>query len=115
MKTNLHLIAFVALLGAAATSGIVACSSDTPADSGPTAQRDSGTPNQPDTSTPVTPGDDSGLPPIDAALPDAGDCKSDAATCNSCFTPQQDPVNGCSPATVNCIPFDGTRVPANAP
>jgi len=117
MKTNLRLLAFAALLAAAATSGIVACSSDSPADSGPTAQKDSGTPNQPDTSTPTPPppGGDSGLPPIDAALPDAGDCKSDAATCNSCYTPQQDPVNGCSPVTVNCIPFDGTRVPANAP
>jgi hypothetical protein len=118
MKTNLRLLGVAALLAAAATSGIVACSSDSPADSGPTAQKDSGTPNQPDTSSttpPPPPSDDSGLPPIDAALPDAGDCKTDASTCNSCYTPQQDPVNGCSPATVNCIPFDSKRVPANAP
>jgi hypothetical protein len=27
----------------------------------------------------------------------------------------QNPLNACSPATVNCIPFDNTRVPAGAP
>lgn len=109
-------IALVAL-GSSATA-FVACSSDSPADSGPTAQHDSGTPSSPDASTTdsgaSTP-DDSGLPPIDASLPDVGNCTSDASTCNSCYTPQQDPVNGCSPASVNCVKFDGTRVPANAP
>ena len=117
MKTYLRITALASLLAAGATAGLVACSSDSPADTGPTAQKDSGTPNQPDTSVPPgpTPGTDGGEPPIDAALPDAGNCKSDASTCNSCYTPQVDPVNGCSPATVNCIPFDSKRVPANAP
>jgi hypothetical protein len=52
---------------------------------------------------------------IEATLPDVGSCKSDASTCNSCFTVQQNPLNACSPATVDCIPFDNTRVPAGAP
>lgn len=115
IRTHLRLLAAALLLAAGTTSGLVACSSDTAADKGPTAQKDSGTPNQPDTSTTPPNGSDSGEPPIDAALPDAGDCKTDASTCNSCYTPQQDPVNGCSPVTVNCIPFDSKRVPANAP
>ena len=54
-------------------------------------------------------------PIVDVGLPDVGACKSDATTCNSCYTPAQNPLNGCSPATVNCIPFDNTRVPAGAP
>lgn len=54
-------------------------------------------------------------PMIDGSLPDVGACKSDAATCNSCFTPAQDPLNACSAYAVNCIPFDNTRVPAGAP
>jgi hypothetical protein len=60
----------------------------------------------------VTPSDASLL---DTNLPDVGTCTSDASTCNSCYTPAQDPLNGCSPATVNCIPFDNSRVPSGAP
>lgn len=114
MHTQIRFVAIAAaaLFALGTTAGLVACSSDSPADSGPGPRKDGGTPNQPDTSVPGT---DSGEPPIDGALPDAGDCKTDSSACNSCYTPQQDPVNGCSPATVNCIKFDSQRVPANAP
>lgn len=55
------------------------------------------------------------LPFIEAGLPDVGACVSDAANCNSCYTPAQNPLNGCSAAAANCMPFDNTRIPAGAP
>ena len=114
--TRLMIAAAGISLGAAA---VVACSDDK-TEPTPTTPHDSGTSNQVDSATP--PNNDSGPignndsgEPIDSALPDVGACATDAGSCNSCYTPQQDPVNGCSPATVNCVKFDNTRVPANAP
>jgi hypothetical protein len=56
---------------------------------------------------------------MDSGLPDTGNCVSDAATCNSCYSAMQaaqDPYNACAPSTANCVPFaNGTRVPANVP
>jgi hypothetical protein len=49
-------------------------------------------------------------------LPDTGSCKSDASTCNSCYTAAQaaaDPLNACSEFTKNCVTFDPTRVPTH--
>lgn len=119
MKTRTFQIAsLTALVGIALSAVVAACSSDSTGDNTkPTVHQDSGTPNQPDTSVmPIPPASDGGgVDPIDAALPDVGACKSDASTCNSCYTPVQDPVNGCSPAAANCIKFDNTRVPANVP
>jgi hypothetical protein len=114
---NLRLL--VLALGLASVSALAACSSDDSSNPTPTPAHDSGTPI--DSSLPPTPdsgggvdagpGEDTG-PGIDAALPDAGSCVSDASTCNSCYTPVVDPVNGCSPAAANCVKFDNTRVPA---
>jgi len=106
--------------GAASALVIVACSSDDSSNANPTpGVHDSGTTNNPD-GTVIPQGDsgqqsDDGGPGVDSNLPDVGPCTSDAAHCNSCYTPEQNPVNGCSPAAVNCIPFDNARVPANAP
>jgi hypothetical protein len=83
-------------------------SADTGVDSTSPTQ-DAGSVGDADAATPQ----DGGL--IDGSLPDVGACTSDAATCNSCYTPAQNPLNGCSPASVNCIPFDNTRVPTGAP
>ena len=104
---------------------MVACSSDdSNANPTPVVNPDSGAANQIDSYVPPTGDDDGSITPtvvtrehlgIDANLPDVGACVSDAATCNSCYTVQQNPLNGCSPATVNCIPFDNTRVPVGAP
>jgi hypothetical protein len=108
------------VLGAIALAtglALAACSSnDNGGNPGPTAH-DAGTTNQPDTSVPPTTDggsqEDTG-PGIDASLPDVGACQSDSSTCNSCYAPKDDPVNGCSPYTVNCIKFDNTRVPAGS-
>jgi hypothetical protein len=86
----------------------------TPSDSS-TTQPGTDSSTNPGTDSSTNPGTDSGQQGIDAALPDAGSCKSDSGLCNSCFTPAQDPVNGCSSAVGNCHAFDNTRVPANAP
>jgi hypothetical protein len=110
-----------AVLGlAGATLTFVACSSDDSSNPGPVTVFDSGVSNQgdssvvtnPDTGTVITQMEASVL---DSSLPDVGSCVPDAATCNSCYTPAQNPLNGCSPATVNCLPFDNTRVPVGAP
>jgi hypothetical protein len=45
---------------------------------------------------------------------DAGGCQSTMANCNSCVTPAQDPLNACTSAVTNCLPFDETRVPKGA-
>jgi hypothetical protein len=50
----------------------------------------------------------------DAPSLDTGSCKSDASTCNTCYTAAQaaaDPYNACSHYTANCVSFDPTRVP----
>jgi hypothetical protein len=128
-------LAAVAVGLASAMTVFVACSSDdnanpgpvTPFDSGPTADTyvppvDAPVGPQPEASTADGgPSTSDGSTPdanqivIDANLPDVGNCVSDAATCNSCYTPAQNPLNGCSPYSVNCIPFDNTRVPSGAP
>jgi hypothetical protein len=54
--------------------------------------------------------------PTDAPSLDTGSCKSDAGTCNSCYSSAQaaaDPYNACSQYTANCIKFDSTRVPSH--
>ncbi len=76
---------------------------------------DGGIPDAPPADVTVTTDAPADVLVIDGNLPDVGNCMSDAAACNSCYTPAQDPLNGCSPATVNCIPFDNTRVPTGAP
>ncbi len=117
--------ALVGVTGAAI--GVVACSSDDSNGNTPIIPFDSGVAPDVTTTIPPTgdsstgPGADTSVPGIDSALPDAGSCVSDAAVmyeaqlCNSCYTPAQDPLNGCSPATVNCTPFDNSRVPSGAP
>jgi hypothetical protein len=113
---RLALAVIAASIGTAATV-FLACSSDN-SNPGPTVN-DSGIGNNPDTYVP--PAGDGAVTPTpeasinDSALPDVGNCTSDASTCNSCYTPAQSPLTGCSPATVNCIPFDNTRVPSGAP
>ena len=115
-------LAVVAVGLVVATGAFLACSSDN-SNPGPVTVFDSGTQD-----AYVPPGTDANVPPadgnvgpqpeaslLDTNLPDVGNCVSDASTCNSCYTPAQDPLNGCSPATVNCIPFDNTRVPSGAP
>jgi hypothetical protein len=111
-------LAVLACSLATATTVFLACSSDN-SNPGPITVFDSGPGNNPDVYVPpagdgaVTPTPEASV--IDANLPDVGNCVSDASTCNSCYTPAQNPLNGCSPATVNCIPFDNTRVPSGAP
>jgi hypothetical protein len=82
----------------------------------PDAKVDTGTTKSVDgyVAPPVDAGMDA-LPFIEAGLPDVGACTSDAATCNSCYTQAQNPLNACAASTVNCVPFDNTRVPAGAP
>jgi hypothetical protein len=121
MKLSMsYRLATIALGLSSASLVLMACSSDDNSnnqipviDSGP--QQDSTVPTTDsgpgeDSSTPI----DSGSPP-DSNLPDVGNCASDAATCNSCYTVVQDPRNACSPYSVSCIPFDNTRVPTGAP
>ena len=101
---TLHVASLTTLSALAFSAFFAACSSDPAADNPkPTSRQDSGSPDSPVVLT------DGG------GLPDVGSCKSDASTCNSCYTPAQDPVNGCSPASANCIKFDNTRVPASVP
>jgi hypothetical protein len=135
--SNYKRLAVVAVGVAVATVGFVACSNSDNGNPAPVNVFDSGTPAQDayvppgqDANVPgqdaTVPGQDANVPaqdgnvPTDAGLldtnlPDVGNCVSDASTCNSCYTPEQDPLNGCSPWTVNCIPFDNTRVPSGAP
>jgi hypothetical protein len=123
MKLSMSYRLAAIAIGLATAIGFVAgCSSDDssnnpiiPVDAGPQPDStvpttDSSTPGQ-DSSTPVT---DSGSLP-DTNLPDVGNCVSDAATCNSCYTITQDPRNACSPYSVSCIPFDNSKIPSGAP
>ncbi len=51
----------------------------------------------------------------DATPLDTGTCKSEASTCNSCYSDAQaaqDPYNACSSYTKNCVKFT-TAVPAH--
>lgn len=108
-------LAAVAIVLSSAAA-IVACGGDDSSQPGPT-PRDGGT-------TDTSVGNDTGTggdtgPGQDTGVPDTGSCMSDAATCNSCYSPMQaaqDPYNACAPSTANCIPFNNTtRVPANVP
>ena len=106
-------------------------------DSGSTKGKDSGTTEKDSGTTEKdsgsTKGKDSGTKPSDSGsgsdvemeamgLPDVGTCKSDSSVCNSCFAPVtadsgpdvQVPLNACSSAVGNCLPFTGT-VPTGAP
>jgi hypothetical protein len=129
-------VAVLAVGVSALATIVVACSSDdsstgtTPPvfDSSVTGT-DTGVSATPDGSSPDTSviQSDSGLQPdtsvviLDSSLPDVGTCVSDAMVmydaqvCNSCYTPAANPLNGCSPYTVNCIPYDNSQVPASAP
>jgi hypothetical protein len=117
MKTKSFFVGLSSLALVFSTAAtFVACSSDDNANPSPTpldasGGNDTGVDSGPRADTGG--GDSSSDAPNDA--PDAAPCASDAATCNSCVTPQQDPLHACSPATANCIPFDNTRVPANVP
>ena len=115
MKTT-HLLAPLAgiAIALAATAGLVACSSDDTNGGNPTPTRDGGG------------GMDSSMGMDTGSQTDTGggsdssndvntNCMSDAANCNSCVTPAQDPYNACSSATANCIKFDNSRVPPNVP
>ena len=106
-------LAGIALLLASSSAFIAACSSDNSASPGPT-PHDSGSGGGQDTGTG---GRDAGSPNDSGNVPDVDpNCHSDAARCNSCVTPQQDPYHACSSATANCVKFDNaTRVPANVP
>jgi hypothetical protein len=137
MKPSRSICLFVLTLASTTFgSGLAACSSDSANPSpgptvfdsgadrsvskqpdGSTAHPDGGSKPSPDgtVGTPDAPTGMDVIVQIEATLPDVGSCKSDASTCNSCFTVQQNPLNACSPATVACIPFDNTRVPAGAP
>ncbi len=118
MKTFLVGLSSLALVFAS-TATFVACSSDdsnanpAPAPLDASTGNDTGVDSGPTADTGGGNGDSSADASVDA--PDATPCTTDAATCNSCVTPQQDPLHACSPATANCIPFDNTRVPANVP
>ena len=85
------------LLLAATTAGVGALAScsddDNPAPSG------------------VIPSEDAGVDTGTSVVPETGACTSDAATCNSCATPAEDPYNACSESAGNCVPFDNERVP----
>ena len=115
MNTNRLLVTLASLaLAVAGSTAVVACSSDDNANPAPapldaSSSTDSSADTGPDT------GGGNGDSSTDGGAPDATPCTSDATTCNSCVTPQQDPLHACSPATANCIPFDNTRVPANVP
>ena len=115
--SKLTRFAGIAVAAAVAASVAVACSGD-----------DNGSNPQPTTDSGAvvdgtTPGEDSSTGSdssssdtgsLDAPSLDTGSCKSDAGTCNSCFTAAQaaaDPYNACSPYTANCIAFAATRVP----
>lgn len=116
-------LARVAAIGLAATLAsvlAVACSGDDNSGN-PQPTTDSGA--APDG---TTPGDDSSTGSdsstvadtgsIDALSLDTGSCKSDASTCNTCYTAGQaatDPYNACSQYTANCVSFDPTRVPSH--
>jgi hypothetical protein len=108
-------------LFAAATCGVaIACSGDDNGSNPTPTINDSGT------SDVTTSGDDSSTGTdsstasdtgtTDAPSLDTGSCKSDASTCNTCYTAAQaaaDPYNACSQYTANCVSFDPTRVPTH--
>jgi hypothetical protein len=41
----------------------------------------------------------------------SGGCQSTMPHCDTCMTMAQNPLNACSSAVDNCLPFDETRVP----
>jgi hypothetical protein len=119
--TKLTRFVGIALAGAVAAGVAVACSGDDNSGN-PTPTVDSGsgsdvttTGNDSSTGTDSSSGSDTSTA-SDAPSLDTGACKSDAGTCNSCYTAAQaaaDPFNACSPYTTNCIKFDATRVPTH--
>jgi hypothetical protein len=114
-------IAVLALVAAAASGLVVACSGDDNSSPQPTV--DGG-----NTSDVTMTGDDSSMSSETSITTDGngstdalgaidtGSCKSDAGTCNSCYSSTQagqDPYNACTPYTKNCVKFDSTRVPSH--
>jgi hypothetical protein len=81
-------------------------------DSGPDSTNPPDTGGKTDTGGGGDSGNDAGA---DVGLPDTGSCKSEASTCNTCYTDAQaatDPYNACSPYTANCHQFT-TTVPTH--
>ena len=108
MKTTKLTIALATFALTISSAAFVACGGDDSQPAGPqqhdaSAPTDSG--SNPDMGTTHMDGGS------DSNIPDTGSCMSDAANCNSCVTPAQDPYNACSSATTNCVPFDPSRVP----
>ncbi len=117
--TRLYRVVAIGLAATLASALAAACSGD-----------DNGSNPQPTTDSGFTPdgttaGDDSSAgndssqaesSTVDSPSLDTGSCKSDASTCNTCYTAAQaaaDPYNACSQYTANCVPFDPTRVPSH--
>jgi hypothetical protein len=118
--TRFSRVAAIGLAATLASALAAACSGD-----------DNGGNPQPTTDSGVTPdgttsGDDSSTggdssqtadsSAVDSPSLDTGSCKSDASTCNTCYTAAQaaaDPYNACSQYTANCVSFDPARVPTH--
>ena len=117
-------LAGVSLVSVAASVAAVACSGDNSNGNPAPTQNDSGTTDSTTSGDDSSTGDDSSMGTdsstgtdsgggMDVVLIDTGSCVSDAATCNSCYNATQaaqDPYNACTPYTVNCTPFDNTRI-----
>jgi hypothetical protein len=116
IASNLRLrLAFIVSIAATAAASAYGCSSGDNNGAGPSTH-DGGS----DGTTSSSGGSDSGSSSGgdatgsssgDSAIIDTGSCKSDASTCNSCYTSSQaaaDPLNACAKETANCVPFTKT-------
>lgn len=122
MKTYKLALRFlsIAAIAAVASSVAVACSGDDN-NGNPSPTADSGSGNDGTMTEDSSNGTDSSngsdtSTASDGPSLDTGSCKSDAGTCNSCYSATQaaaDPYNACSQYTANCIKFDSTRVPSH--
>jgi hypothetical protein len=122
MKTYKLALRFasVALIATVAASLAVACSGDdnnsNPAPTVDSGNGSDGTMQGDDSSTGSDSTSTDTSTASDAPSLDTGSCKSDAGTCNSCYTAAQaaaDPYNACSQYTANCVKFDPARVPSH--
>lgn len=108
-------LAMVSLVGVASASLVLACSGDDNNGNPNPTNHDSGTGSSSSSGGDGGSGNDTGTDGGGSSGGDssmeAGNCMSDATTCNSCVTSMQDPYNACSPYTTNCIAFDPKRVP----
>jgi hypothetical protein len=108
-KVSLRAAIFGAIVACGAVAAYGCSSNNNNNGPGPT-QHDSGTDGTTSSSGSTSDGS------TDAPTIDTGSCVTDASGCNSCYNAQQaaqDPLNACAPSTVNCIPFDNTKVPAH--